>query len=178
MVVLRSSTLKAVVLAAALGSAGTAQAHVSLQPHTGAGGRYVALRFQAGHGCGDKATTALRIEIPPGVGAARPQPKPGWKLEVAKAGDAVTAITWRGRLPADQFDEFLMLVRLPDHDGLLYFPAQQTCGRETVRWDEPQVGARGPAPKRPAPRIYVIPRQGTGPLAIPPVEPHHHQDPK
>lgn len=162
----------------ALGTAGAAQAHVSLQPDTGAGGRYVALRFQAGHGCGDKPTTALRIEIPPDVKTARPQPKPGWTLETTKSGDAVTAITWRGRLPADQFDEFLTLVHLPDRDGLLYFPVAQTCGSQTVRWDEPQVGARGPAPKRPAPRIYVIPRQGTGPIAVPPAEPHRHEDPK
>lgn len=168
MVVLRS-----LILAAALAAAGAAQAHVTLPPEDVAAGSYKPLRFQVGHGCGDKATTALRIEMPAGVSAARPQPKPGWTLDIARSGDTVTAITWRGSLPGDQFDEFLVLVHLPDSEGLLYFPAAQTCGGETVRWDEPQA-KDDPAPKRPAPRITVMPRAGPSPAAAP--AEHHHQD--
>jgi uncharacterized protein YcnI len=169
--------LRAVAAVAALAAAGAAEAHVSVSPDTGVGGAYTPLRFQVGHGCDGKATTALRLEMPPGLTVARPQPKPGWRLQIERAGDAVTAITWRGRLPADQFDEFLVLVRLPDRPGLVHFPAAQSCGGDTVRWDQP-ASPDAPPSKRPAPRIYITPTGPSGPVAAPPgvAAPHHHQD--
>lgn len=51
--------------------------HVVLsQPQAPAGSYYTAY-FRIGHGCAGAATTALRVEIPPGIVVARPQPKPG-----------------------------------------------------------------------------------------------------
>jgi uncharacterized protein YcnI len=152
MVVLRTLSAIAVLAAAA-----PAAAHVTVQPSTAATGAYQVLRFGVGHGCGDKAaTTALRIEIPAGVTVARPQPKPGWTVEIVRAGDAVSAIVWRGALPPDQFDEFVILTRLPAEGGPLAFPAIQSCGAEENRWTEPPP-AGGPRPKFPAPVVSVIP---------------------
>lgn len=165
--------LRTLILAAALGLAGAAQAHVVLPADGAEAGSYKPLRFQVGHGCGDKATTALRIEIPAGVSSARPQPKPGWTLNIARSGDTVTAITWRGELPGDQFDEFLIMVHLPDTAGVVYFPAAQTCGAETVRWDEPQTPGAA-APKQPAPRIYLSPRSAPASAPAADAAPHHH----
>lgn len=137
--------LKPLIMAAALAWAGAACAHVSVQPPAATAGGYQVLRFGVGHGCAGKATTAVRIDIPAGVASANPQPKPGWTLGVDHAGDGrVTAITWRGELPADQFDEFLIHAKLPAAAGRLAFPAIQSCGTDTARWDD---GAEGhPAP--------------------------------
>jgi predicted lipoprotein with Yx(FWY)xxD motif len=124
---------------------GAASAHVSVQPPAAPAGGYQVLRFGVGHGCAGKATTALRIEVPAGVASANPQPKPGWALTIDHAADGkVSAITWRGELAADQFDEFLVHAKLPAGGGKLAFPASQSCGAETVRWDG---GSEGhPAP--------------------------------
>lgn len=153
MVVLRSLAIGLGLAAAA----GGALAHVTVQPATAQAGAYQVLRFGVGHGCGDKAaTTALRIEIPPGVSVARPQPKPGWTLEIVRAGAAVSAIVWRGVLPPDQFDEFVLLTKLPDTAGPLPFPAIQQCGADETRWTEtPPPGA--PRSLRPAPTLTLLP---------------------
>lgn len=157
MVVLRS-----LILAAALAAAPAAQAHVTVQPSSAQTGAYQVLRFGVGHGCGDTAaTTALRIEIPQGVSVARPQPKPGWTLEIERTGPTVTAVVWRGALPPDQFDEFVVLTKLPDAAGDLPFPAIQSCGAAQNRWVEvPPAG--GPRPAHPAPILRLSPASPNG----------------
>ncbi|CAN7190303.1 YcnI family protein [Phenylobacterium sp. LjRoot219] len=150
-----------------------ALAHVSVTPKAADAGSYQVLRFGLGHGCDDQATTALRIEIPAGVVSARPQPKPGWSLQIERGpggGEAVASVTWRGGLPADQFDEFLIQVHFPDQVGPLAFPAVQTCGAAEVRWSEP-VPPSGARPKRPAPTVLLTPAGGEAPPAAP--GPHH-----
>lgn len=152
MVVLRS-----IALAGGLLVATAADAHVSLQPATAAAGGYQVLRFGVGHGCDGKATTALRIDIPAGMSTARPQPKPGWTLRVETGPDgAVSAIVWRGRLPADRFDEFLILAKLPAKEGPLAFPATQSCGNVETRWEEDVVPGAD-RPKHPAPTLILTP---------------------
>lgn len=152
MVVLRS-----LALAAALAAATAASAHVSVQPASAAAESYQVLRFGVGHGCDGKATTALRIEIPAGVSVARPQSRPGWRLRIERdPGDTVTAIAWQGELPADHFEEFVVLTKLPTGEGPLAFPATQTCGASEVRWGD----TRAPA-KRPAPLLNLTPGGGT-----------------
>jgi periplasmic copper chaperone A len=154
--------LPALILA--LSAAGAAQAHVSISPREAQAGAYQVVRVGLGHGCDGQATTALRIEIPPGVVSARPQPKPGWTLAIERSGgEAVRAITWRGRLPADQYEEFLIQLHLPAEPGVLAFPAVQTCGKTIVRWDES--ATNGARPKRPAP-ILTLTRPGEAE--------HHH----
>jgi uncharacterized protein YcnI len=134
---------------------GAASAHVAAIPAEARAGAYQAFRFQVGHGCGEAATTALRIELPEGLGAARPQPKPGWSLSVTREGDRLVAVTWTGRLPADQFDDFALLVRTPVKSGPIYFPAVQTCGRASQQWIQvPEPGHTEPL-SRPAPRVTI-----------------------
>lgn len=151
MVVLRS-----LAIAAGLVAAGAASAHVSLQPAAVQAGTYQVLRFGLGHGCGDKPTTALRIEVPAGVTVARPQPKAGWKLQIEGSGRTVAAIAWRGELSPDQFDEFLVLAKLPDAAGPLAFPTIQSCGDEETRWTESAVPG-APRPQHPAPALTLTP---------------------
>ncbi|RAK67207.1 YcnI family protein [Phenylobacterium kunshanense] len=159
--------LRPIAFALATFTAGATQAHVSIQPTTAAPGAYQVLRFGVGHGCSGDATTAVTIRIPPGTLAARPQPKPGWTLEVDREGDVVRAIRWRGGpLPADQFEEFVMLVHLPERAGPLAFPALQTCGARDTLWGEPTPPG-GPRPRQPAPVVTLIP-------APPPEGGHDH----
>lgn len=154
--------LRPLLASTALAAATPAWAHVTVQPATASAGAYQVLRFGVGHGCGDKAaTTALRVEIPAGVTVARPQPKPGWNLEIVRTGEVVSAVVWRGGLPPDQFDEFMILTKLPGADGALAFPAIQTCGAETNRWTESQ-SPGAPRPKFPAPSVTLVPATPEG----------------
>lgn len=149
--------LRSMALASGLLGATAAAAHVSVQPTTATAGGYQVLRFGVGHGCDGKATTALRIDIPAGTSTARPQPKPGWTLRVETAPDgAISAFVWRGRLPADRFDEFLILAKLPAKEGPLAFPATQSCGNVETRWVE-DVGPEGARPEHPAPKLTLTP---------------------
>ena len=157
------SLLAGAALIAALPS--TAAGHVAADPGRASAGAYQAVVFRVGHGCGEAATTALRIEIPSEMASARPQPKPGWTLEIERQDGKVTAVTWRGELPDDQFDEFAMLFKLPDQPATLYFPTVQSCGADESQWTEiPSAGERA---SHPAPALVVTPKAAAA-------EPHQH----
>lgn len=97
---------------------------------------------------------------PQGLASARPQPKPGWTLSVEQDAERVTALVWLGELPADQFDEFAVLAKLPAEPGVLYFPTVQTCGGEESQWTEiPDPGEAGLS--HPAPSVRVLPAAGS-----------------
>jgi uncharacterized protein YcnI len=146
------------ILTAALAFAAAplfAQAHVSASPGAAPANAYAAVAFRVGHGCGGgAATTALRIELPEGLGSARPQPKTGWTLAIERDGDRVAAVTWTGSLPDEQFDDFSLLLNLPKVPGVLYFPALQSCGDVQSQWTEVP-DAPGEALSRPAPALRV-----------------------
>jgi len=157
-----------VLFAAALAS--PVAAHVVMAPAAATAGSYYAGEFRIGHGCGDAVTTAVRIEVPDGVLIARPRPKAGWAIEIERSllakpvvsegkeqRDRVSAITWRGHLPSDQFDGFGLMLKLPKgSSGPLYLPVQQSCGGETVAWSEiPAAGQSWGALKHPAPVLTI-----------------------
>lgn len=158
--------LRSLVLAGGLALAGAAAAHVAIQPRAVAGG-YQVLRFVVGHGCDGQATTRVAVSIPPALDVARPQPKPGWKLKMERIPskpEKVTQVSWTGRLPADQFDEFLIQVKLPAQGGAYAFPTVQSCGRTNVPWT-------GADPAHPPPKVDILP-------STPPEggHDHSHQD--
>jgi hypothetical protein len=154
---LRTAGLAALSLAAAL----PAMAHVAADPREAPAGAYQAVAFRVGHGCGQAATTAIRIEIPETMASARPQPKPGWALTIEKDGERVTAIVWRGALPGDQFDDFAILFKLPAEPGALYFPTVQSCGEAENQWTE--VPAAGESASDPAPALTILPAAKAAP---------------
>lgn len=142
--------LRSLAVVAALSVAGAASAHVAADPGQAMAGSYQAVRFRVGHGCSEgAATTALRIEIPAGMASVKAQPKPGWKLGFERQDGRIVAVTWRGRLAADEFDEFALFLHLPEQPASLAFPAIQTCGRETARWT-------GDDAKHPAPTLRLV----------------------
>ena len=140
-----------------------AGAHVTLtQDQADAGSRFVAT-FRIGHGCSGSPTTAIAIEIPEEVISARPKAKAGWSLAIAHAALAaprkgemgesvsqrVTSVSWTGgQIPADAYDEFSVLMKLPDMPGTLSFPATQTCAQGSEHWS-------GADPAHPVPKLVV-----------------------
>ena len=161
--------MRTILIAGALCAfAGAAQAHIVLSPPTATAGGYYAGELRVSHGCDGSPTVAIRAEIPPGVISSKPQPKPGWTVAIEReplpapiAGeggrlirDRVRAITWRGRLPDDQFDTFGLMLRLPQTAGSLPIPVRQTCEAGATDWTETATPG-GPAPAHPAPMLRL-----------------------
>jgi len=161
--------------ALAMAFAAPAAAHVTATPDAGPAGGYFRTAFRISHGCEDAATVAVRLAIPEGIAIARPQAKPGWTVEIRKRPlpapvevghgqrltEAPAEIVWRGGpLPADQFDEFGLLLRLPDRPGeTLWFAVTQECTAGSNAWSEvPKPGERWGDLHRPAPFIRLTPR--------------------
>jgi uncharacterized protein YcnI len=153
-------------------------AHIVIAEAEGQAGSYHVAAFRVGHGCNGSPMVSLRIEIPSSITGAKPQAKPGWIMRVERASLAqpiagengipqsqrVSAVTWMGRLDSDQFDEFKLLVKLPDAAGPLYFPALQRCEQGEAAWM--QIPARGQSwhdLKQPAPMLQVT--KGAAPAA-------------
>jgi periplasmic copper chaperone A len=147
-----------------------AMAHVVFAEPKARSGSYYPGFFRVSHGCGPSDTLSVRISIPEGVVSARPQPKPGWTLNIEKTPlatpikgeggtiikDKVTAITWTGRLSADQFDQFGVMMKLPDSPGPLYFPVEQKCVAGENRWvNIPAPGQAWHSVTNPAPVIEL-----------------------
>ena len=152
-----------------------AMAHVVAAPDTAKAGSYAAIAFRVGHACaGGDTTLKVRIEIPPGVASARPQPKTGWTyaLEREAGSDpkaAPSAVTFTGRLPDEAFDDFTLLMKLPATGEALAFPVIQTCEKGESQWTEvPDPAAPDEKLTRPAPTVRLItPNTPSGDAAMP-----------
>ena len=146
-----------------------AGAHVAfVQPVASPGSYTGALRVS--HGCDGSATTTIRIEIPDSVTGAKPQAKAGWVIKVERTplaqpikgeggktvSDRVSAITWTGALPDDEFDDFTLLLKLPKMAGPVYFRTMQTCQTGSAAWtDIPAAGQALRDVKHPAPVLTI-----------------------
>lgn len=156
------------VLATLLSTA--VHAHIVADPAEAKPGSYFRTALRIGHGCGaGKPTTAIRVTIPEGVANASAQPKPGWEIKVETtkleqpidAGHGrmtdtvVSAISWSGgSLPNEQFDEFGLVLKLPDAPGKQFWlPVVQTCTGGETRWD--QIPVAGQRAERPAALIRI-----------------------
>src|SRR3546814_365214 len=165
---------------AAIAAAGSAHAHATFTTRTVTADSYVVLALQVPHGCDGKATNEGWIELPEGFVFAKPQPKPGWELEIVKGeyqksyddhGTAVNAgpveIRWKGGdLPDEYYDTFVVRGKIAglDADTTLAFPATQLCGSDaSVAWTEIAApGADAHALKSPAPTVKVVAKEAHG----------------
>jgi uncharacterized protein YcnI len=127
------------------------------------------------HGCEGTVTLKVRIQIPEGVIAVKPQPKPGWTLDIVKAKyaktydyygtqmtECVIEITWTGKLLDENYDEFVFRAYLTDSlkpGEMLYFPTIQECEKGAHRWIEiPAEGKKADEYKEPAPGLKLLPQ--------------------
>ncbi|HEX2147297.1 MAG TPA: copper chaperone PCu(A)C [Pseudorhizobium sp.] len=172
--------LLALSTAVTAAAAGSAFAHATFTESTVTADTYVVMSLQVPHGCDGEATTEVRMELPEGFVFAKPQPKPGWELEIIEGeyknsydnhGTAVTSgpvqIRWKGgELPDEYYDTFVVRGKISGvADGtVLAFPATQMCGTDaSVAWTE--IAAPGINPhslESPAPTVTVVAQQASG----------------
>jgi len=161
-------------------SATAAFAHITLEAQEAKVGSTYKAVLRVPHGCDGKATIAVRVQIPEGVIAVKPMPKPGWKLETVKGkyaksyklygaeiGDGVKEVAWSGgQLPDEFYDEFVFRGVLTDGlaaGEVVHFPVVQECEGATERWIE--IPARGQDEDElefPAPGLKLLPKGGDG----------------
>ncbi|HWK66483.1 MAG TPA: YcnI family protein [Rhizobiaceae bacterium] len=154
---------------------GAAQAHISLEIKKAPVGSTYKAVFRVPHGCEGKPTNVVRVQIPEGVIAVKPQPKAGWQLQKIRgayaksydyhgtpASEGVKEVVWSGgNLSDDEYDEFVLQGYLTT--GLkpgetLYFPVVQECpGGLAERWIEiPAAGQSDDELELPAPGVMLL----------------------
>ncbi len=151
---MRKSMLVGAALACAL--QGAAYAHVVFDdPRRVAGSDYRAV-FRIVHGCSGSAVRAVEVEVPEGVRNARAMAKAGWTLSVEPA-----RIRWSGgRVAKGEFDEFVVLARLPASPGTLYWKVAQICEQGRIDWaDVPEAGKALSDYRAPAVLLEVLPAE-------------------
>lgn len=151
-----------IVLMAALASP-LASAHVSIEASEAHAGSYQKIVLRVPHGCAGSPTTSIRVQIPEGAIAVKPQPKPGWELSTEQGDYAhsyelhgtpvksgVKEVKWSGGLLADDhYDEFVMRAYLAQDLSTkepLRFPVIQECEKGTEGWIDQDENAEYPAP--------------------------------
>lgn len=170
---MNTTRLTVLTLGLALTTAGIAHAHATFENDTAQAEKSFKAVLQVPHGCDGKATTEVQVKLPEGFVFAKPQPKPGWELEIIKGdykktydnhGDKVSSgpveIRWKGgNLPDEFYDTFVVKGKVSgfDKETVLAFPTVQLCGTDgKVVWD--QVAAEGQSAhdlKSPAPTVTV-----------------------
>ena len=163
------------VVVSALVAVGVATAHIGTTPGQAPAGQTTVVGFTVGHGCEGSPTRSVSIRIPAGVTAAKPKPKPGWRIAIQRGtlpkpvkdfeGNTVTrgvlSVTWNGgNLPDAYFDTFELRLGMPNTPGkMLYFPTVQRCAKGLTRWI--QIPKRGQAePDAPAPGVMLVKSSG------------------
>jgi uncharacterized protein YcnI len=89
----------------------------------------------------DVPSTSLKLLIPNGLKEVSPTAKPGWQIDVEKAGSGeqanVTAITWSGSaIPVGFREDFTFSAQVPAKATELQWKAFQAYENgETIAWD-------------------------------------------
>jgi uncharacterized protein YcnI len=160
---------------AAMLAVSSASAHVTLENRQATIGSGYKAVFAVPHGCAGSATTKIRVQIPEGVIAVKPMPKPGWNVEAikgkyagdydyhgAKLSDGVREVVWSGgKLSDDNYDEFVISTYLTGAlkpNTILYFPTVQECEQGISRWIDIPAEASAHESKSPAPSVKLMPK--------------------
>ena len=152
-----------------------ASAHITLENREATIGSSYKAVFAVPHGCAGSATIKIRVQIPEGVIAVKPMPKPGWNVEAikgkyagdydyhgAKLSDGVREVVWSGgKLSDDNYDEFVISTYLTGAlkpNTILYFPTVQECEQGISRWIDIPAEGHAHDSKSPAPGVKLIPK--------------------
>jgi len=166
------SILKSAALAAlSFGAfAGIARAHATLEQADAMVGKTTKVTLRVPHGCKGEPTNEVRIEIPEGVYAVKPMPKPGWTLTTEigayaapfdnhghEMTEGVRAVVWSGGALEDGwYDEFTVRGTVGPNmmaGDTLFFPAIQTCANGTADWTDTSGSHDVP---NPAPKLMLV----------------------
>jgi periplasmic copper chaperone A len=152
-----------------------ASAHVVLEQQVATAGSYYKGVFRVGHGCEGSATVALTVTLPEPMASVKPMVKPGWTVSTRSeklaqplmnhgkpVTEAVVEVSWRGGPLADaHYDEFALMMKLPDAAGRRWFKVTQLCEQGANEWS--QVPAEGQTTrdlKMPAAVLDIQPAAG------------------
>ena len=153
---------------------GNAEAHVLLENKKAEAGAHYKAVFQVGHGCHGSATKQVIVTIPAGVVGVKPKPKAGWKIDTDKSPlaqpytmhgkpvtETVTQVRWSGGPLADSdYDEFILMAKLPEKAGPLYWQVSQVCDQGRMDWIEvPADGKKSSDYEMPAPGMEILPKK-------------------
>lgn len=147
-------------------------AHITLETTEAPAGSTYKGVLRVGHGCEGSPTVTLRVQIPDGVIAVKPMPKPGWTLDTTiepydvpaqyfdqTLTEGVREISWSGSsLPDEWYDEFVFRGQLPQGEvgQVLHFPVVQECEEGVTRWIEiPAEGQTSDDLEEPAPGVTL-----------------------
>jgi periplasmic copper chaperone A len=158
-----------------------AQAHINLEQKSAIAGTSYKAVFRVGHGCDGSPTTSLTVFMPEGFVGAKPMPKAGWKLDIktekldkpydshgTPVGERTAQFTWSGgRLLDAEYDEFVIVMPLPDSTGKRAIHVLQQCEKGQNDWAAVAVEGQE-KPRFPAPTLDVVP---AAPVAG---HEHHH----
>ncbi|THF76034.1 YcnI family copper-binding membrane protein [Cohnella fermenti] len=114
----------------ALGFAGVASAHVTVQPSSVAAGSYQVFTLRVPTESDTLTTTAVKVEVPDAVDISRFEPKAGWTYETEKNGDGkITSFTWKAAdgvgLSGTEFAQFNFQGKVADDATELSWKAHQ-----------------------------------------------------
>lgn len=173
--------LNRTILAAALlaATASGALAHATLEKGEASVGASYKAVIRVPHGCDGKPTIAVRVRLPEGFIAAKPQPKAGWTLEKTRGAyaktyqyhgtplsEGLTEVAWTGgSLADDEYDEFVVRGTLsgdlPVGETLYFLTVQDCPDGAAERWIEiPAAGQSGDDLEMPAPGLKLLERAG------------------
>ena len=164
------TTLRALAALAVIST--PAFAHVTFEMSEAAAGSTYKAVVRVPHGCGDKATQTLRVQIPEGFIDVKPMPKAGWKLETVtgtyarphdEVTEGVTELVWSGgELPDAWYDEFVFRGKFSGTfkaGDTVFFPVVQECDGTDEAWIDTS-GDEGA--DMPAPSVTLTPATGHG----------------
>jgi uncharacterized protein YcnI len=165
----------------ALGMAGPASAHVTVNPDEATQGQRARVNFRVPNESDTESTTGLEVHFPQEtpISSVSVGTMPGWRAEVTyrtldtpiegghgeQITEVVEVITWTAEsedaaIQPGEFAEFAVsLGPLPEADQLVFPTLQTYSDGEIVRWiDEPEAGGE---PEFPAP-VITLAAAGTG----------------
>jgi uncharacterized protein YcnI len=174
MMMMRTIATFAAGAAAFLALVSPAMAHIVLQVKEAQVGAAYRAVLVVGHGCGEEATTGVRVQVPEGFYNVKPLPKAGWTIETVigpyetpfmnhgtEITEGVKEISWTGgNLPNDFFDEFTFRGTFGadlEEGATFFFPVIQTCSELEDAWID-QSG--GEDVEFPAPSVTLTPAAG------------------
>ncbi len=167
------------LVAGVLGFAGTASAHVTVNPKDATQGSFARVAFRVPTESDTASTTKLEVHLPDDqpIASVSVMPVPGWTAAVQKhkldkplktddgeVTEAVSVITWTANADAaikpGQFQEFpVSLGPLPETDKLVFKVLQTYSDGTVVRWiDLPDPS--GKEPDHPVPILTLA--KGSG----------------
>ncbi|MDG4820559.1 YcnI family protein [Asanoa sp. WMMD1127] len=170
----KAAALSVGAVVVALGIAGPAFAHVTVNPNSATQGGYGRVAFRVPNESDTASTTKLEVNLPEDapVASVSTMPVPGWTVAVEKRtlstplevhGSQVTEvvgkITWTASAGSEikpgTFQEFpVSMGPLPEKDQMIFKALQTYSDGEVVRWiDEPVEG--GEEPESPAPVLKL-----------------------